>query len=202
MKPHALPCGESQPEGQWQPRRVLLFSGHMVDAPDRATPRFPPDKVPLAEVAIAKVLDELQAGPDDLAITQGANGGDLIFAAACQERGVRLQLLQPFPEAEFIQHSVALTANEWHDRYLAVKAKLDLPIRCMPEELGDSERNPYERCNLWLIDSALAYGPDKVRFICLWNGAGGDGVGGTQHMMDEVEKCAGQVIWLDTRRLW
>ncbi len=37
------------------PRKVALFSGHMIDAPGRAKPRFPPDKEPLAANAIAAV---------------------------------------------------------------------------------------------------------------------------------------------------
>jgi tetratricopeptide (TPR) repeat protein len=190
------------PEGQWRPRQVLLFSGHRVDAPDRKTPRFPLDKVPLAEAEIARVLDELGAGPDDLALTQGAGGGDLIFAEACQARGVTLQLLQPFPEAEFIDRSVAPSAGDWRGRYYAVQAQLALPARGMPEELGPADRDPYERCNLWLLYTALALGPEKVRFVCLWNGEDGDGPGGTRHMMEEVRKRTGRVVWVDTRKLW
>lgn len=33
------------------PERVLLFSGHMVDRPDRPQPRFPADKVASADGA-------------------------------------------------------------------------------------------------------------------------------------------------------
>lgn len=198
---HALQRLEP-PDGQWQPRQVLLFSGHMVDAPSRPAPRFPLDKVPLAEAEIGKNLDQLGAGPGDLALTQGSSGGDLIFAEACKDRGVRLQFMQPFPEAEFIERSVAPAAGDWRSRYYAVKAKLTEPIRCMPEELGPSDRDPFERCNLWMLHTALAFGPEKVRFICLWNGGGGDGPGGTLHMVKEVKKRAGQVVWLDTRKLW
>ena len=192
------------PGTQWQPRQVLLFSGHMVDAPVRATPRFPLDKVPLAEAEIAKALDQLGVGPDDLAFTQGASGGDLIFAEACLARGVKLQLLQPFPEADFIERSVAPAAGDWRSRYFAVKAKLaeERPPRCLPKELGESKRDPYERCNLWLLNTALAYGPEKARFICLWNGGGGDGIGGTAYMLKEIKNRAGQAFWLDTRKLW
>lgn len=191
------------PAAQWLPRHVLLFSGHMVDEPGRDTPRFPLDKVPLAEAAIAKALDDLGAGPDDLAFTQGASGGDLIFAEACQARGVKLQLLQPFPEPDFIERSIAPADGDWRSRYYAVKAKLEKerPPRSMPDELGKSSRDPYERCNLWLLYTALAYGPEKVRFVCLWNGQSGDAPGGTQHMMLEVKKRTGQVVWLDTRKL-
>jgi tetratricopeptide (TPR) repeat protein len=191
-----------RPTETWQPRQVVLFSGHMVDAPDRATPRFPLDKVAIAEAEIAKALDKLGAGSDDLALTQGASGGDLIFAEACLALGVKLQLMQPFTEPEFIERSVAPAAGDWRSRFYAVKAKLTQPALCMQTELGVAARNPFERCNLWLLYTALAYGPEKVRFVCLWNGGGGDGPGGTAQMMEEVKKRTGQVVWLDTRKLW
>ena len=59
----------------------------------------------------------------------------------------------------------------------------------MPEELGPTPENtdPYERTNLWLLYTALSMGAEKVRFICLWDGKGGDGPGGTKHMHDEVK---------------
>ncbi|PPK73919.1 hypothetical protein B0F87_11330 [Methylobacter tundripaludum] len=138
------------PEGQWQPRQVQLFSEHMVDASDRKEeglePHFPLDKVPLAEAAIAKALDQLGAGPEDQDLTQNASGGDLIFAEACQARGVKLQLLQPFPEPDFIKHSVAPAEGDWTSRFYAVKDRLEIdrPPRCMPEELGESPRKPLQ----------------------------------------------------------
>jgi hypothetical protein len=112
--------------------------------------------------------------------------------------------MQPFPEPDFIERSVAPAAGDWPSRFFAVKAKLEKerPPRCMPKELGESKRDPYERCNLWLLYTALAHGPEKVRFVCLWNGGGGDGPGGTQHMVREVKQRTGQVVWLDTRKLW
>ena len=72
---------------QVPPRLVFLFSGHMVDAPDRAEPRFPAEKEGIAARAIAAALDQLGAGPGDLALAQAANGGDLLFLEACKARG-------------------------------------------------------------------------------------------------------------------
>ena len=74
----------------------------------------------------------------------------------------------------------------------------------MPDELGPLPKgvDPFERCNLWLLYSALACGIDKVRFVTLWNGGGGDGPGGTAHMYNEVKRRTGRVTWLDTRKLW
>jgi tetratricopeptide (TPR) repeat protein len=187
------------------PRRVLLFSGHRVDAPGRAHPRFPPAMVPRAAAAIAQALDAQEAGADDFALVQGASGGDLLFAEACAARGVRVQLLLPLPEPEFIEQSVAGSAGgeDWRARYFALRATLQDPPRVMPDELGPlpARANAFERCNLWLLYSALARGVDKVRFICLWDGGGGDGPGGTAHLYREVKRRTGHVTWIDTRTL-
>jgi hypothetical protein len=188
------------------PRQVLLFSGHMVDAPGRAKPRFPADKVPIAAREIQTLLDRLAVGPEDLALTQGAAGGDLLFAQACVDRQVRVQLLLSLPEDEFIRQSVLPSADgeSWRDAYLALKARLrDLP-REMPDELDGvpANTNRFARCNLWLLQTALAWGEHKVHLICLWDGQGGDAPGGTAHMVDEARRRGAQVTWLDTRSLW
>jgi tetratricopeptide (TPR) repeat protein len=197
----------NKPEGKWQPRQVFLFSGHMIDTANRRTPRFPNGKTGIAAEKIAEAMAALGASEDDLALTQGAAGGDILFAEECAKRGVKIQLLQPFPEAEFIERSILPSeqGESWRARYFSLKAQLKSPSRNMSEELGDIPEegmNPYERCNLWLLYTALAYGIDKVHFICLWNGGGGDGPGGTAHMYQEVNKRTGQVTWLDTRKLW
>jgi len=202
---HAL-AHLNEPEEQWQPRRVFLFSGHMIDAANRSTPRFPNDKAGIAAEKIADVLAALGANEDDLALTQGTAGGDILFAEVCAKRGVHIQLLQPFPEAEFIQRSILPSeqGESWRTRYLTLKAQLENPPRSMSDALGEipEDMNPYERCNLWLLYTALACGIDKVHFICLWNGGDSDGRGGTAHMYQEVNQRTGQVTWLDTRKLW
>lgn len=190
-------------ETPWQPDRVLLFSGHMIDAPGRNPPRFPAEKATAAAERISTTLNDLQAGPNDLALTQGACGGDILFAEACLHRDVKLQLLQPFTEAEFIQNSVTTVGDNWLQRYQTIRQNLTFPPLAAPTELGalPNDMNAYERCNLWLLTSALAYGAEKLVFICLWDGGGGEGPGGTAHMVAEVKKQHGTVVWLDVRQL-
>jgi hypothetical protein len=191
-----------KPESKWQPRKVFLFSGHMIDAADRTTPRFPADKEAIAAQKIAEALEKLGACPEDLALTQGACGGDILFAEACLKRSVKLKLLQPFEEPAFIQKSVLPGGESWRERYFKIK-QLAQP-KAAPDELGETPKDvdPYERCNLWLLYTALAYGIEKVQFICLWNGEGGDAQGGTAHMYQEVNEKTGQVFWLNTRKMW
>jgi hypothetical protein len=200
------------PQLRWRPDKTFLFSGHMVDAPNRKEPRFPADKETIAAAAIAKALGDLHAGSADLALTQGAAGGDLLFAEAALARGLRVQLLLPLPEPDFIAASILPSDNgeAWRKRYDALRGNpLCLPPRVMPDSLGPPPKDshgktasPFERCNLWLLNSALALGIGRTRFVCLWNGSGGDGPGGTEHMMKEVQDHGGQVTWLDTRTMW
>lgn len=187
------------------PRQVLLFSGHMVDAPGRPRPRFPAHKVPAAAQRIAQALDVLGAADGDLALTQGAAGGDLLFAQACLARSVRVQLLLPLPEPQFIERSIlpSTGGEHWREVYFAVKAACADPPRVMDDELGlvPNSADVFERCNRWLLNTALTAGIAKLRLVCLWDGSGGDGRGGTAHMVREVERRAGHISWIDVRDL-
>ncbi len=187
------------------PRQVLLFSGHMVDAPGRKPPRFPASRVEAAAQRIAAALDTLGAGPGDLALTQGAAGGDLLFAQACMARGVHLQLLLPLPEAAFIERSILPSADGpvWRRRFRALRATLPEPPRVADHELGalPPGADPWERANLWLLQAALAHGADKLRLVVLWDGGGADGPGGTRHMVQQAQRLGASVTWIDTRSL-
>lgn len=184
------------------PNTVALFSGHMIDAPDRKTPRFPPSREPLAASAIAEVLAKIGATRGDLAICGGACGGDLLFAEGCLVRDMQLEIYLPFDEPTFLASSVDFAGGDWHNRYLAIKSSAELHV--MPTELGPlpAGENAYERNNQWMLRRAARFGNEKIAFICLWNGQGGDGPGGAQHLMDEARRKTSQVYWLDTRTLW
>ena len=192
-----------KPETHLPPRKVFLFSGHMIDAPDREKPRFPTAKEKDAVEAIAKQLAALEAGPDDLALCGGACGGDLIFAEECLKRNIKLQIRIPFDVPEFLEKSVSFAGNHWQDRFFAVKNHPNTLLLIMEEELGPlaSQINPYERDNLWQLYTAISWGGEKVHFICLWDGKGGDGPGGTRHMYDAVKQRSGRVYVLDTQTL-
>lgn len=192
------------PEARWEPRTVFLFSGHMIDALDRPSPRFPAHMEHVASEAIASKLDELGAGPEDLALCSGACGGDLLFAEKCLKRGLRLEIRIPFDEPTFLQESVLFAGETWRDRFYKVKSHENTTLFMMPEELGQLPRgiNPYARNNVWQLYTALAWKTEKVRFITLWNRKEGDGPGGTNHMNNEVKKHSGQVHILDTNQLF
>lgn len=190
-------------------RQVLLFSGHMIDAANRRIPRFPPQAEPLAAEAIEQTLEDLRVGPEDLGITQGACGADLIFAEKLLARGGALALRLPFREPEFRKRSLVYPkkkppTDRWLRRFLAVRDHPRVSLLAMPDATQPLPRNlnPYERCNLWMLREVLSHPSTRVRFICLWNGAKGDGPGGTAHMRQAIRHARGKVIWLDSRKLW
>ncbi|MFN3986996.1 MAG: hypothetical protein ACK4KV_16000 [Rhodocyclaceae bacterium] len=191
------------------PRRVFLFSGHRVDAVDRPRPRFPPSAVPAAAARIAAVLAREEAGADDLALAQAASGGDLLFLEAARARGLCLRVMLPFDEDAFLRCSVLSSAGgeEWLARYRALCAALAVaPLIATAPEVAMSpaliaHADPFERCNLWLLETARQWGDARVRFICLWDGATGDGPGGTAMMRDAVVRAGGDCVWIDVRTL-
>ena len=196
---------ERKAHAEHQPGAAL--QGRAVQRPHdrragRAKPRFPPDQEPAAAGAIARALDDLGVGPTVLAICGGACGGDLLFAEAALARGARLELYIPFDEPRFLEMSVDFADRDWRARYFAVRAAAVLHVA--PNELGpipDGE-DAYERNNRWMLDAALRFGADKVDFLCLWNGEGGDGPGGARDMMNAVRARGGRRLWLDTTKLW
>lgn len=184
------------------PRMVVLFSGHMIDAPSRAVPRFPAHKEPAAAAAITSRLEALKVGSEDIGLCSGACGGDILFAEACLRLGVFLEVRIPFDEPTFLKYSVTFARGTWHKRYDAITHNTHTNLLIMPEVFGPTPHNadPYERNNLWLLHTAISLGP-KVHFICLWDGKSGDGPGGTKHMHDEVLQNSGQVYVIDTNTL-
>jgi len=180
--------------GAAEPVRVVLFSGHMVDRPGRAEPRFPENKADAAGSRIAAELDAIGAAAGDLGIAQAASGGDLLFAEACLARGMRLWLMLPQDEAAFRRDSVAWAGPRWDAAFERVHGAALAEWRVAPEELGPPPEgaNIYERCNTWMMHTALSQGVDRVGFVALWDGGGGDGPGGTAHVAGLIGQLTGR----------
>lgn len=186
-----------------KPRKVILFSGHMIDKPGRKSPRFPPEIEHLVKKEIDKFIELLDVGSPDLALCGGACGGDLIFAELSLKRKVQLEIRIPFNEPKFLEHSVNFAGEQWTKRFYEVKQNPNSKLLVMPDELGPLPQNinPYERNNLWQLQSALKMDSKKVNFLCLWDKKGGDGPGGTEHMYREVEKNGGKIFIIDIKKL-
>jgi hypothetical protein len=169
-------------------------------------PRFPPAKIEAAAARIRAALDEVGASAGDLGLCGGASGGDLLFAEACLERGMRVELRLARAENEFLAESVTFADPDrrWDKSFAGVKDNPATTVLVMPEELGPAPQgvSVHDRCNRWILYTALSQGLLRASFITLWNGEPGDGPGGTQNMVELVRKLTGrQPIIIDPTTL-
>lgn len=189
--------------------RTIVFSGHMIDAVDRSRPRFPPEIEPEAALAIDAMLNELGVGAETLGITEGACGGDLLFAEAMLARGASVELYLPFERQRFLRSSVSYPKaasalpDRWSQRFFRVLAHP--AVRCVEMDAArDPEAggaDPYARCNLRMIEAAVGHGGGELELVCLWDGIAGDVAGGTAHMVEAVRRRGGRIHWIDIRTL-
>ena len=186
-----------------RPATVLLFTGHRLDAPGRATPRFPAAAEPLAEEMIAAAVAEvLESTEGPLAgLAGGASGGDILFHEVAARLAVPTELCLALPPAEYRAASVADAGQAWMDRFDALCE--GLPIRLLPDDAHRDEPglSVWERNNLWMLDSAFAWTSGRTGLLALWNGEGGDGPGGTADMVARARAGGARVVLLDARRL-
>ncbi|MFS8980793.1 hypothetical protein PO002_41385 [Cupriavidus necator] len=182
-------------------RRAFLFSGHMIDVPDRARPRFPPRLESLVAAEISNNLDLFRPTAVDVAISSGACGGDILFGEAMLARGVPLRIYLPFGEADFIEKSVSFAGGRWVERFHRLTEQAVTQTAPDSLGLGQAGEDPYERTNLWMLAEAKRLAGGLIVFLCVWDGQGGDGPGGTKHMVEAVEESGGKFQWIDIRRL-
>ena len=200
--------GPSLADPREPPPRVILFTGHRIDAPNRATPRFPARKEQQARALIfeAVALEKEKARGKLIGLTGGASGGDILFHEVCEELQIPTEMYLVLPKKDYIKVSVADSGAEWVDRFNRLYDRLK------PKILADSDRLPrwlrakkkydiWQRSNLWMLHNALAISQDHLTLIALWNGATGDGPGGTEDMVARAKDRGARFVHLDTNRL-
>lgn len=193
---------------------VILFTGHMIDAPERdpAKRRFPPDKEPKAREAVRVALSEVLAGAGGAAvgIAGGASGGDILFHEVCEELGIPTRLYLALPPEEYIRESVQPAGDDWERRFRRLYERKkrrgevaeadDLPARPHGEEYS-----VWQLVNFWMLSDALALADERraqLAVVALWDGQGGDGPGGTEDMIEQARGRGARVHILPTGDLF
>ena len=157
--------------------RVVVFSGHMIDRPDRPEPRFPASEEARVAAEIRQRLEGMDAG---LGYASAACGADILFLEAMLERGGEIHVFLPHSAEEFCKRSVDF-ADGWHERFERVLAAAASVLVANDKGASDHPAD-YEFVNLVRDGSALL----KARTIesstvglAVWDGRKGDGRGGT-----------------------
>jgi hypothetical protein len=171
----------------WEFAHAVLFTGHMIDAANRKVPRFPARAEAAARAAIRNSVTLLSAQErSTVGVAGGASGGDILFHEVCAELGVATRLRLALPAAEFIEQSVEPAGKDWVQRFHLLVERLGPEnVRVMSERDGlleGSTENIWQRANLWMVEEALRLAPERT-LLALWDGRGGDGPGGTEHLV-------------------
>jgi hypothetical protein len=193
---------------QVAPAHVLLFTGHRIDSPDRKAPRFPAAKEQHARAMIFEAVrtEKAKAKGAVFGIAGGACGGDILFHEICEALEIPSQMYLVLPKNDYIRVSVADGGPDWVERFNRLYDKTK------PKILSDSDRLPrwlrtkkdyniWQRSNLWMLHNALFISQDHLSLIALWNGATGDGPGGTEDMVERAKDRGATFIHLDARKL-
>lgn len=204
---------EAAPSGPEQLARVVLFTGHMLDTPDRPKDkaRFP--ATPEAEATARRMIEDAlreemkEDGGVSFGLAGGACGSDILFHEVCQELGIPTRLFLALPKEKFQVESVNRGGPRWIERYQR------LCERVPPRVLGDSKELPrwladkksydvWQRNNLWMMFNALAEDARRRTLIALYNPErDADGPGGTAHLVEVSSRWDFKPLKLDARKL-
>jgi class 3 adenylate cyclase/tetratricopeptide (TPR) repeat protein len=183
-----------------EPPAVIHYTGHMIDPPNLRG-RFPPELERTVAAEVAARLDALGVG---FAYGSLACGADLLFAEACLERGIEINVVLPFAIDEFKRHSVERGGPGWIERFERCLAKArSLTYATESEYLGDEM--------LFAYGSQLAMGLALLRAqnleaaayqLAVWDGEPTSGRAGTSIDIGTWEKHGRKtaVIDLDANR--
>jgi hypothetical protein len=168
----------------------LLFTGHMIDKPNRSHPRFPPDHEGRARDRISNAISRFisdcaaqEGDPQIMGFASAARGGDILFHEESRRQALRTVIVLPFSPEQFVKSSVEINPDDqWASRFWNLWNYTRSEDRCVLG-LPDTDRS-YVECNLHLVELARSNG--HVRLIALWNREEGDGIGGPASMIDAL----------------
>lgn len=209
-----------------KPKTVLLFAGHMIDAEGRTPPRFPADKETIAREHIKAAIEkEMNTGGGvACAYTGAASGGDTLFQEICAELQIPTRLYLAMAPQQYVNLSVKSAGPDWVKRFWEIHRKhAELNQLRILSDASDAlteldylpawlrskaDYNIWQRNNLWMLFNALDEGCDpkgaapNLTLIALWDGGGGDGPGGTEDLVEKVEKLGARCEVIRTKEIF
>jgi hypothetical protein len=117
-------------------------------------------------------------------VSSAAAGGDLLFAETCIELGLPVRILLPFPAEQFREDFDDTT---WRraERVLAQAVSVEIT--------GDGQSRPemYYECGVEMVRQSRL-------LIALWNGQTGQGLGGTEDIIQFAKARGRSILWINS----
>ena len=179
---------------------VVAFAGHMIDAPDRRSPRFPAWLVAAVTSAIRGQVARLHA---PIVYTSAASGADLLFIEAAFDRGAEVNVVLPFDKTDFVRTSVAPAGDDWVRRFDEALVRATRVVMATEEgHLGDDVL--FEHAALLVEGFAMlrARQLESVpTLLCVLDAGDAARVGGTRATVERWTRNVGLPTVIDLRRI-
>jgi class 3 adenylate cyclase/tetratricopeptide (TPR) repeat protein len=157
---------------------VVAFTGHMLDAPGRKSPRFAQSAVEAVRGGIAGMLDRL-----DVRIGYGsaACGADVLFHECLQQRGGESNVILPFDRGEFLRASVEFAGPDWVRRAEQVLSR-SFGVEQVTRGGYGGDDLLFAYANRVILGKAILrsrFLETEPLLIAVWDGVASDAPGGT-----------------------
>ena len=159
---------------------IAVFSGHMIDAPGRPSPRFPPQAEEHVRLGIREIIERHHVA---FGYASCACGGDILFLEEVLAAGGHVVVVPPLPLEKTIRNSVAFAPGDWEARLRTILANprtTFLDAEC--DETGENDDMVYAFCNRYLFGLSMLRSKElafPLRGICVWDGRRSGLPGGT-----------------------
>ena len=161
---------------------VVVVSGHMIDAPDRKEPRFPPSRVERVARELEQAFDAWGVGAGTTILCGGARGADILAAEVGLRRGASVYVCLALPPDDFERGSVALPGTDWAARFRSVLERAEVEINAGADDATTDGADVFGRANARLVELANSRA-DRPHAALVWDGGRGDGPGGTADLV-------------------
>jgi class 3 adenylate cyclase len=179
---------------RWLPAPVVVvFTGHLIDAPDRAEARFPPSA---AQPVFAQIKCYLGEAHAKVAFASAACGADILFLEAMLELGGEINIVLPSDTESFVQASVLPGGDDWVERFHRV-VKAAKQVTYASQHAATEVYLAYANVLMFGLAKSRARGIEgQVRALAVWDGLAGAG-GGTASAISRWRSCDQPVQAID-----
>ncbi|HUV13503.1 MAG TPA: adenylate/guanylate cyclase domain-containing protein, partial [Acidobacteriota bacterium] len=185
-------------EQSFQIPKILVFTGHMIDHPNRSVPRFPSHLEPAVQRAIEQRLEKLGA---NVGYASAACGGDIIFHEALLKRRGEIHIVLPFEQESFVKESIDfLSDRNWVQRFADLSHKAAEVVLASEGRFRGGGGISFEYANQ-ILSGLACIRADQLEtdavLVALWDGKSGDGPGGTASMIKNWQALGKQTEIID-----
>ncbi len=180
---------------------VVVFSGHLLDQPQRRKARFPAVLAPAIKDEIRNRVRKLNA---EFGYASAACGADILFHEVMLEGGGESHVVLPYSRGLFLRKSVNVSnERKWVRRYQDVLARA-VEVEELSSDDSQDEAAALDFANRMLHGLARLRAEQlETRLIGLavWDGKPGDGPGGTADNVARWRRLGLHVDIIDPRTL-